>query len=83
MPMNNKFVFIGIAVGIAAIASGVVYGTQQQQANIPDTAVKAQANIEGSIPSQSGFGPVINKEKWHEDPFGDIAKQVEAANAGK
>jgi len=81
--MNNKMIFVGIAVGIVGIAAGVIYGTQQQQAHIPDTAVKSQANLQGSIPSQSGLGPVINKEKWHEDPFGDIAKQVEAANAGK
>lgn len=80
--MKNAYVYAGIAVGIAAIAGAVVYGTQQQQMHIPDNAVKAPAALEGNIASESGLGPVINKEQWHEDPFEDIAKQVRE-KAGK
>jgi hypothetical protein len=76
--MANYMVYVGIAIGIAAIAGAVVYGTQQQQAHIPSNVVPAQAAQEGSYSSSSGVGATINKEKWHEDPFGDIAAKVRA-----
>lgn len=80
--MNNAYIYAGIAIGIAAIAGGVVYATQQQQMHISPDAVKAPATLEGAIPSKTGAGPVINKEQWHEDPFGDLAKKVRE-KAGK
>ncbi len=77
--MGSNLIYAGIAVGIAAIAAGMFYATDAQQQSIPDTAVKSSANLEGSVmPSDSGLAPVINKEKWHEDPFGDIAAEIKA-----
>ena len=74
--MGNSIVYAGIAVGVAAIAGIMVYGTANQENYIPDDAIAAPATIEGTFTSESGLGPQLNKEKWHEDPFGDIAKKV-------
>ncbi len=76
--MGNLLIYAGIAVGVAALAGIMVYGTSNQQANIPDSAVDAPATIEGSFSSPSGLGADLNKEKWHEDPFADEAAEVKA-----
>ena len=73
---NNWMIYAGIAVGIAAIAGIVVYGTSNQQNYVADDAVLAPAANQGSITSGSGLGAELNKERWHEDPFGDLAKEV-------
>ena len=75
-------VYVGIAVGVAAMAGAVVYGTANQQNYVADDAVLAPAAEQGSFSSSSGLGADLNKEQWHEDPFGDIAAEVRA-NAGK
>jgi hypothetical protein len=80
--MGNYLIYAGIAIGVAAIAGAVIYGTQNQLNNIPPDATPAQAAEQGSYSSPSGMGATINKEKWHEDPFGDLAKQVRE-QAGK
>lgn len=75
--MANWMIYAGIAIGIGAIAAGMFYATNAQQLAIPEAAVKSQANLEGSVmPSDTGLGPVINKERWHEDPFGDLAAEI-------
>jgi hypothetical protein len=72
-------IYGGIAIGIVAISVGMFYATNAQQASIPDTAVASAANLEGSVvSSDSGLAPVINKERWHEDPFGDLSAQIRA-----
>ncbi len=76
--MGSNLIYAGIAVGIIAIAMGMVYATNAQQDNIPDSAVPAPANLEGGITSESGLGPVINKERWHDDPFADEAAEIRA-----
>ncbi len=76
--MGNLIIYAGIAVGVAALAGIMVYGTSNQQANIPDSAVDAPATIEGSFSSPSGLGADLNKEQWHEDPFADEAAEVKA-----
>jgi len=76
--MGNLIIYAGIAVGVAALAGIMVYGTSNQQANIPDSAVDAPATLEGSFSSPSGLGADLNKEKWHEDPFADEAAEVKA-----
>ncbi len=76
--MGNLLIYAGIAVGVAALAGIMVYGTSNQQANIPDSAVDAPATLEGSFSSPSGLGADLNKEKWHEDPFADEAAEVKA-----
>ncbi len=76
--MGNVIIYAGIVVGVAALVGIMVYGTSEQQARIPDTAVAAPATLEGSYSSPSGLGPEINKEQWHEDPFADKAAEVKA-----
>ena len=80
--MSNAMVYAGIAIGVAAIAAAIVYGTNNQQNYIGEDAVLAPAAEEGSFTPESGMGPVMNKEQWHEDPFGDLADKVRE-NAGK
>ena len=74
--MANWMIYVGIAIGVAAMAGAIVYGTQNQQNYIPKDAVPAPATVQGPITSPSGLGAQLNKEKWHEDPFGDLAKKV-------
>lgn len=76
--MSKYMIYAGIAVGVAAIAGAIVYGTQNQQNYIPDYAVPAPATEQGAFSSPSGLGAQLNKEKWHEDPFADEAAAVKA-----
>lgn len=80
--MSNALVYAGIAIGVAAIAGAIVYATNAQQSSIPDDVVLAPAAKEGPLASPSGLGPTTNKEKWHEDPFGDLAAEIRE-KAGK
>lgn len=74
--MSSKtMIYAGIAVGVAALAGAVVFATQNQQNYVADDAVLAPAAEQGVFTSNSGMVS-LNKEKWHEDPFGDIAKKV-------
>lgn len=75
-------IYAGIAIGVAALAAAVVYGTNQQQEKMGEDVVLAPAAQEGSFSSPTGLGAELNKEKWHEDPFGDIAQKVRE-QAGK
>ena len=76
--MKNGIIFVGIAIGVISIAGAVAFATQSQQDRIPDSAVAAPANVQGSFSSPSGLGADLNKEKWHEDPFADISAKVKA-----
>ncbi len=78
---DTWMVYVGIAIGVAALAGAVVYGTSNQQNYVQDDAVLAPAAEQGVFTSDSGMVS-LNKEKWHEDPFGDIAKKVRE-DAGK
>jgi hypothetical protein len=78
---NSWMVYVGIAVGVAAMAGAVVYGTSNQQNYVQDDAVLAPAAEQGQFTSDSGM-VALNKEQWHEDPFGDIAQKVRE-DAGK
>lgn len=78
---NTWMVYVGIAVGVAALAGAVVYGTSNQQNYVQDDAVLAPAAEQGVFTSDSGMVS-LNKEQWHEDPFGDIAQKVRE-EAGK
>ena len=79
---NSWMVYAGIAIGVAAMAGAVVYGTSNQQNYVQEDAVLAPAAEQGAFSSESGLGAELNKEKWHEDPFGDIAQKVRE-QAGK
>ena len=80
--MASYFIYVGIAIGVAAMAAAIVYGTQNQQNYIPDDAIPAPATEQGAFSSPSGLGAQLNKEKWHADPFADEAAKVRA-NVGK
>ena len=80
--MSNTMIYIGIAVGVIALGSAIAYGTANQQANMPDGLVLSQAAEQGLISKTGIFSPDLNKEQWHEDPWGDLADKIRA-NAGK
>lgn len=80
--MASYMIYAGIAIGVAAMAGAIIYGTQNQQNYIPDDAIPAPATEQGAFSSPSGLGAELNKEKWHADPFADEAAKVRA-NAGK
>jgi hypothetical protein len=78
--MSNAMIYIGIAVGVAAMAGAIAYGTANQQNYIPEDAVLSEAAQQGVLPKTGTFGADLNKEKWHEDPFGDLAQKVKEQN---
>ena len=78
--MSNAMIYIGIAVGVAAMAAAIAYGTENQKNYIPEDAVLAPAAEEGLLPKTGSFGADLNKEQWHEDPFGDLAQKVREQN---
>ena len=77
--MSNAMIYVGIAVGVLAMAGAIVYGTANQQNYIPDDAVLAPAAEQGAFSSDTGMVS-LNKEKWHEDPFGDLAQKIREQN---
>ena len=78
--MSNAMIYIGIAVGVLAMGGAIAYGTANQQANMSEDLVLSQAAEEGLLPKTGSLGADLNKEKWHEDPFGDIAQKVREDN---
>ncbi len=78
--MSNAMIYIGIAVGVIAMGGAIAYGTANQQANMSDELVLSQAAEQGLLPKTGMFGADLNKEQWHEDPFGDIAQKVKEDN---
>jgi hypothetical protein len=64
------------------MGAAIAYGTVNQDNYLPDGAELAPAAEQGSFSSESGLGADLNKEQWHEDPFGDIAQKVKD-QAGK
>ncbi len=83
MPLNfmgKALIYIGIAVGVAAMAAAIAYGTENQKNYLPEDAVLQSQADEGVLAKTGPLGADLNKEKWHEDPFGDIAAKVKAEN---
>ena len=75
-------IYAGLAVGVVAIAAGITFATENQKNYVSEDAVLAPAAEQGSFTPESGMGPTMNKEQWHEDPFGDLAAKVRS-DAGK
>ncbi len=73
-------IYIGIAVGVLAMGGAIAYGTANQANYVPEDAVLSEAAEQGVLPKTSSFGADLNKEQWHEDPFGDLADKVRAEN---
>ena len=80
MFMSNALIYVGIAVGVIAMGGAIAYGTANQANYVSEDAVLSQAAVEGVLPKTSSLGADLNKEKWHEDPFGDLAAKVKAEN---
>jgi ABC-type antimicrobial peptide transport system permease subunit len=78
--MSNALIYIGIAVGVAAMAAAIAYGTENQKNYVPEDAVLSQAAEQGLLPKTGALGADLNKEQWHEDPFGDMAAKIKAEN---
>ena len=53
---NTWMVIVGIAIGVAALAGTVVYGTSNPQNYVQDDAVLAPADEQGTFTSESGNG---------------------------
>jgi hypothetical protein len=81
--MGNALIYIGIAVGVAAMAGAIAYGTANQQANISNDLVLEPAAEQGLLPKTGVLGADLNKEQWHEDPYADEAAKVRAAFEAK
>jgi hypothetical protein len=78
--MSNAMIYVGIAVGVLAMAGAIIYGTENQKNYVPEDAVLSQAAEQGLLPKTGALGADLNKEKWHEDPFGDLAQKVKEQN---
>lgn len=78
--MSNAMIYIGIAVGVLAMGGAIAYGTANQANYVPEDAVLSEAAEQGVLPKTSSLGADLNKEQWHEDPFGDLADKVRAEN---
>ena len=78
--MSNKLIYIAIAVAVVAMAGAIAYGTENQKNWVPEDAVLSQAAEQGMLEKTGILGADLNKEQWHEDPFGDIAQKVREQN---
>ena len=78
---SKALVYIGIAIAVIAMGAAIAYGTLNQENYVSEGLVLAPAADQGSITSDTGLGSELNREQWHEDPFGDIAQKVRE-NAG-
>ena len=80
---SKALVYIGIAVAVIAMGAAIAYGTLNQENYVSEGLVLAPAADQGSITSDTGLGSELNRERWHEDPFGDIAQKVRDQSEGK
>jgi plastocyanin len=80
---SKALVYIGIAVAVIAMGAAIAYGTLNQENYVSEGLVLAPAADQGSITSDTGLGSELNRERWHEDPFGDIAQKVRDQAEGK
>ena len=78
--MSNTLIYIAIVVAVAAMTSIIAYSTENQKNYVPEDAVLSQAVEQGLLPKTGMLRANLNKEQWHEDPFGDIAQKVREQN---
>ena len=77
--MSNTMIYAGIAIGVAAMAGIMFYAHDNQQNYLADDATLAPAAQQGEFYSDTGM-VALNKEQWHEDPFGDLAQEIRDKN---
>ncbi len=75
---SKALLYVGLAVGVAAMAAAIAYGTANQQNYIPEDAVLSKAAQDGILQKTGGMGADLNKEQWHEDPYAEKAAEVRA-----
>ena len=73
---STMIVIAGIAVGVLAMAGAIAYGTANQVNYIQEDSELAAAATQGILPKTGMIGADLNREQWHEDPFGDKAAEV-------
>ena len=76
MIMGNALIYIGIAVGVAAMAGVIAYGTENQKNYLSEDATLSQAAKQGLLPKTGILGADLNKEQWHEDPYAQKAAEI-------
>ncbi len=79
---SRALLYVGIALGVIGMGAAIAYGTANQANYLPEGAELAPAAEQGSFSSPSGLGADLNKEQWHEDPYGDLAQKIRE-KAGK
>ena len=82
--MGQALIYIGIAVGVAAMAGAIIYGTENQKNYIPEDAVLQSQADEGLLEKTGALGADLNKEQWYEDPYAEKAAEIrEKFESGK
>ena len=74
--MGNALIYIGIAVGVAAMAGAIIYGTENQKNWVPEDAVLQSQADEGLLEKTGALGADLNKEQWYEDPYAEKAAEI-------
>ena len=74
--MGQALIYIGIAVGVAAMAGAIIYGTENQKNWVPEDAVLQSQADEGLLKKTGSLGADLNKEQWYEDPYAEKAAEI-------
>ena len=74
--MGKALVYIGIAVGVAAMAGAIIYGTENQKNYVPEDAILQSQADEGLLQKTGALGADLNKEQWYEDPYAEKAAEI-------
>ena len=74
--MGQALIYIGIAVGVAAMAGAIIYGTENQKNWVPEDAVLQSQADEGLLQKTGALGADLNKEQWYEDPYAEKAAEI-------
>jgi hypothetical protein len=74
--MGQALIYIGIAVGVAAMAGAIIYGTENQKNYVPEDAILQSQAGEGLLEITGSLGADLNKEQWHEDPYAQKAAEI-------
>jgi len=74
--MGQALIYIGIAVGVAAMAGAIIYGTENQKNYVPEDAILQSQADEGVLQKTGVLGADLNKEQWYEDPYAEKAAEI-------
>ncbi len=74
--MGQALIYIGIAVGVAAMAGAIIYGTENQKNYVPEDAILQSQAGEGLLEKTGSLGADLNKEQWYEDPYAEKAAEI-------